>query len=328
MNKFKFYFILISFVALLLSCNKDDNSPDPVPVRAFDVQYAADKVTIEGFLKSYYIVNDISDPNLADEDIVFAKIPDVGGKKSIYDLLDSPTYPRLLVTPEISRHNITYKIYYLKLRADNETGVNPTRVDQVFTAYSGSSISSTTTTSDGVSKITYDAKTFETVKFPQAMFSLNQTISGWGDIFPLFRTGVYDNRPSPNPADFSNYGSGVMFLPSGLAYFNNPPLGTSIPLYSPLIFTFKLYDLKRSDQDEDGILSINEDVNGNGIFTDDDTDGDGRPDYLDIDDDGDGYLTKNEIKDPNTGLAYSFDLIPTCGNTGNEKKKHLDPSCH
>ena len=48
-------------------------------------------------------------------------------------------------------------------------------------------------------------------------------------------------------------GAGVMFLPSGLAYFNGA--SGSIPSYSPLIFSFKLYAIKRADQDGDGILS-------------------------------------------------------------------------
>lgn len=329
MNKFKFYFVVISFAALLFSCNNNDDSPEPVPVRAFDVQYDTDINTIEGYLQSYYIVNDVNNPDFADEDITFAKIPDGGGQKSIFSLLDdpnnpNPTYPRLL-TKEVSLHDITYKIYYLKLRADNELGKQPIRVDEVLTAYSGFYLSSKTEES----VTTVEAITFETILFPQSMLGLDQTIRGWGEIFPKFKTGIYDANPSPNPAAFTNFGAGVMFLPSGLAYFNSPPLGSGIPSYTPLVFTFKLYDLKRADQDQDGILSIDENVvDENGNFTDLDTDDDGRPDYLDIDDDGDGYLTKSEIKDPITGLAYSFDLIPTCGNSGNGKKKHLDSSCH
>ncbi|KAB1156304.1 FKBP-type peptidyl-prolyl cis-trans isomerase [Flavobacterium luteum] len=324
MNKFKFYFVVISFAALLFSCNKNDDTPEPVPVRAFNVQYDTDLATIEGYLKSYYIVNDISNPDFADEDITFAKIPDVGEQKSIFDFLNSDSYPKLL-TKEVLLHDITYKIYYLKLRADNESGKQPIRVDEVLTAYSGFYLSSKS--EESVTTIT--ATFFETVVFPQSMLGLDRTIRGWGEIFPKFKTGIYDATPSPNPASFTNFGAGVMFLPSGLAYFNSPPLGSRIPSYAPLVFTFKLYDLKRGDQDQDGVLSIDENVvDENGNFTNLDTDGDGRSNYLDIDDDGDGYLTKNEIKDPITGLAYSFDLIPTCGNSGNGKKKHLDSSCH
>ncbi|WP_338732686.1 DUF6252 family protein [Mangrovimonas cancribranchiae] len=49
-----------------------------------------------------------------------------------------------------------------------------------------------------------------------------------------------------------------------------------------------------TDDDDDTILTINEDVDGDGNFTNDDTDTDGIPNYLDNDDDGDGILTADE----------------------------------
>src|SRR5690606_18119517 len=51
--------------------------------------------------------------------------------------------------------------------------------------------------------------------------------------------------------------------------------------------------------DNDGIPAHLEDINGNGKLDDDDTDGDGIPNYLDVDDDGDNVLTKDENPDPN-----------------------------
>lgn len=53
------------------------------------------------------------------------------------------------------------------------------------------------------------------------------------------------------------------------------------------------------EDDNDGIPAELEDRNGNGDLNDDDTDGDGLPDYLDADDDGDNVLTKDENPDPN-----------------------------
>lgn len=49
-----------------------------------------------------------------------------------------------------------------------------------------------------------------------------------------------------------------------------------------------------SDDDGDGISDEDEDVNGDGMETNDDTDGDGVPNYQDTDDDGDGVPTANE----------------------------------
>ncbi len=50
-----------------------------------------------------------------------------------------------------------------------------------------------------------------------------------------------------------------------------------------------------NDTNNDGITDNEEDVNSNGVLDDDDTDGDGIPDYLDDDDDNDGVDTKGDI---------------------------------
>jgi len=52
-----------------------------------------------------------------------------------------------------------------------------------------------------------------------------------------------------------------------------------------------------ADTDGDGVLDVDEDVDGDGNPTNDDTDGDGIPDYLDTDDDGDGVDTADEDVD-------------------------------
>ncbi|MFK7928852.1 MAG: hypothetical protein AB8H79_11740, partial [Myxococcota bacterium] len=56
-------------------------------------------------------------------------------------------------------------------------------------------------------------------------------------------------------------------------------------------------DFKDEDDDGDGVDTADEDVDGDGDPTNDDTDGDGTPDYLDTDDDGDGLLTVDEDGD-------------------------------
>ena len=72
-----------------------------------------------------------------------------------------------------------------------------------------------------------------------------------------------------------------------------------------------------ADGDCDGDLVANdvEDINNNGNYTDDDTDGDGTPDYQDTDDDGDGWPTWFECPDganstenhcPGIGLTYDY----------------------
>ena len=78
-----------------------------------------------------------------------------------------------------------------------------------------------------------------------------------------------------------------------------------------------------------------EDLNHNQDLTDDDTDGDGTPNYLDVDDDDDGVLTADENPDPNGDLNNAdaadsdFDgqpdyldapLAASTGRVGNEAK--------
>ena len=145
-----------------------------------------------------------------------------------------------------------------------------------------------------------------------------------------------------------DFGNVLVFIPSGLGYFNSSIAGQS---YNPIAFQIKLFSRKENDQDRDRLLSNSEDLNGDGDFYNDDTDGDKIPDFLDIDDDGDGFTTKSEIKKPasETGLMtyYPFSPIadnpltpedetelkgiPSCSNdftTPTRLRKHLDPSCH
>lgn len=313
MNKFRFYFLLILSV-IIFSCNKSDSS-DPVPPRDFAEQYAEDIATIEDFLNTHYI-DVVNSTGVDDQDVTFTKIPSGGTQPSMMSWLNREAYPKLLVK-EVELDDITYKVYYIKLREDNATGEAPTRVDRVKVAYKGSYLYYETSTN-------LITKQFDYNPYPDDFFSLTAVIRGWTEIIPMFKAGVFVEPTTPGePSKFTDFGAGVMFVPSGLGYYNLAQ--ENIPSYSCLVFNFKLYDVARADHDNDGVLSIYEDINGNGIFTDDDTDGDGIYDYLDSDDDEDGYFTKTEIKNPETGAAYPFDQIPTCPSG---KKNYLDIDCH
>ena len=94
-------------------------------------------------------------------------------------------------------------------------------------------------------------------------------------------------------------------MPSGLGYYENST--SIIQPYSPLIFQINMHTLNTSDHDSDGINSIDEDLNGDHIFSNDDTDSDNIPNYLDMDDDGDGVLTTNEFDVDGDGVADDTD---------------------
>ncbi|MBA4276469.1 FKBP-type peptidylprolyl isomerase [Flavobacterium sp.] len=330
MNKFKFYFILSIATVSLFSCSKDE-TVSYEPPREYSVQYDTDIKVIEDYLNTHYLNMDLTDPNFADKDVVMTQIPVGGTQPSLMSYLNATTYPKLL-SKTVSLHDISYKLYYLVLREG--VGIAPCNVDGVLASYKGDyleSVAATTTTAASI-----NAVKFEEMKFPQSFFDLPNTIQGWGETFPEFKTGTYTSNPD-GTITYKDFGAGAMFIPSGLGYYNTG--SGSIPSYSPLIFSFKLYEIRRLDQDADGIPSYLEDLDGDGyvrylgtgIENIDDTDKDGVPNFLDVDDDGDKYSTKLEITNAATGLVYPFASIPDCSGNSTDPariKKHLDKTCH
>ncbi|MFT5963849.1 MAG: hypothetical protein ACI9L6_000564 [Flavobacterium sp.] len=346
MNKFKFYFILSITTLSLFSCTKNNDSAEVAPPREYSVQYATDLNDIEEYLKTYYIEVKNNPGSVDDQDVTITKIPEGGVQESIFSYLNSATYPKLLVR-EVSKdlliHNVAYKIYYLVLRPG--VGQSPSNVDGVLAAYHGEYLERTVTTG---TETVITSTFFEDVKYPQDFFNLFTIqpipLRAWSEIFPQFKTGNYSSN-ADGTITHTDFGAGVMFIPSGLGYYSSG--SASIPAYTPLVFSFKLFEIRRLDQDGDGIPSFLEDLNDDGYIYDyrniahyssavgvdnpDDTDKDGIPDFADVDDDGDSFSTKSEIKNPATGSSYLFANIPSCdANTTDPArvKKHLDKSCN
>ena len=95
-------------------------------------------------------------------------------------------------------------------------------------------------------------------------------------------------------------------LPSN--YFcNDIPPGENLLTKSEFSTNGKaIFETQLVEDDNDGIPAEYEDLNNNGDLTDDDTDGDGLPNYIDFDDDGDNVLTSAE--------ATNFNEINFLGN--------------
>ncbi|TRW98913.1 FKBP-type peptidyl-prolyl cis-trans isomerase [Flavobacterium gawalongense] len=334
MNKFKYYFILLITTLSLFSCSKNDTATVE-PLRDYAVQYATDNTDIEEYLKTYYITV-VDHPSFADDqDVTFTKIPTGGTQASVWSYKDNASYPKLL-SREVSQNDITYKVYYLVLREG--VGEFPCNSDGLLISYKGDYLYRQT-----VSEVTTLSTTFfQEIKFPQQMTDLSgidlmasgqDIIKGWKEILPQFKTGTYTSNID-GTISYNDFGAGVMFIPSGLGYYSSGSGG--IPAYAPLIFSFKLYEIKRLDHDNDGISDHLEDLDGDrympyvrelikGGAVKDDTDRDGIPNFYDVDDDGDNYTTKLEIKNPATGLPYLFADIPSCTSG---KKNYLDATCH
>lgn len=324
MNKFKFYFILFSTLLVLFSsCNKDDDEVASTPLRDFGAQFKTDSISIDKYLQTHYLnldgITDIASVvNSAD---LIKKMPTTGTlPPSIFTLYNSPNLPRLLIK-KIKKHDITYSVYYLQF-SEGDSSEKPCPYDEVLVTYRGTSLKSET---DVLTQELIVTET-EFENSPVAnLFNLGTVfVKGWPEIFPMFGKGVFDETATGNgPNVYANYGAGIMFLPSGLAYYQQSPQ-TNIPSYSPLVFSFQLLNFKRIDNDNDGILTVDElAVNSEGKYAD--TDGDGIYDFGDFDDDNDGFTTRNEIKKPD-GTLYLFNEIPGCDGFAtdpNRIKRHL-----
>ena len=101
--------------------------------------------------------------------------------------------------------------------------------------------------------------------------------------------------------------SKILSFWSGLGYYSSAA-GT-IPVYSCLVFKFSCFQMEINDHDNDNVPSYLEDLNGNLNLTDDadDTDGDTFYDFVDSDDDNDGTLTIDEDLEPDTDLSVDRD---------------------
>lgn len=292
--------IIAAACILALSCNKDDDA-GIAPPRDYGVQYATERADIEKYLDDHYIEVDAN---------MNVTIDSLDTEHTI-SIRNQTAYQ--LLSKEVVFSGITYKVYYLVL--NEGIGDAPTRGDNILAAYKGQLLNGTQ---------------FDSNPFPQSPASLNDAILGWQEIVPLFKEGVYIPNPptDPNgPAQFENYGAGVMILPSALAYYDRS-LDTA-PAYSTMIFSFKLYRVDDTDIDGDGIVNRDE-MGGFDDVSKFDSDGDGIPNYRDTDDDNDGVLTRDEITNPVTNQLYSpYSAIPSCNplTEPNGTKRHLDPSC-
>ncbi|MDI1256828.1 MAG: FKBP-type peptidylprolyl isomerase [Flavobacterium sp.] len=340
MNKFKFYFILFFISVSLFSCKHDD-STSTAPPRDRAVQYTADIDSIEEYLKSHSLTK-VEVDGLTD--VVITDL--VSGGVSIWDNTEYPLQFKMVkndvrvsnLTDGPSEDVVDYKLYYVVLNEGG--GARPTTTDSTFVSYRGWKLDN-----DEFDK----NNTPFWATFPAVTTSEISLISGFRQFTPVLKAASSVVPNSDGTFNFINAGVGVVFIPSGLGYYNVSRTG--IPAYSPLVFTIRLNGVRERDHDLDGVLTKYEELNANGNPYDDDTDGDLIPDFLDTDDDGDDFLTKFEItktgadigqgpsktypydafEDPNVPANSEPKGIPSCNGdftSATRLRKHLDPSCH
>lgn len=294
MNLRKVSLYILCLAMGVASCKKDDE-PNEIVVEIRDraEQQVKDMDSLNKYLTTHYYNSGdfgVTNPNPKISDIVITKFaagqteaPEGHTKLSV--AVGAPL--------TVKYEGVLYEYYVLELNKGG--GINaPMFSDKIRINYEGFTLD------DAV--FDYSVHPFDSDLVGNGSTTTG-LITGWRKIIPNFRTAENFVENGDGTIDYINSGLGVMFLPSGLAYFSSASVG--IPAYSPIIFKFELLQMFENDHDGDGIPSYLEDLNGDGEFTvnytdlsdttDDDTDGDGLPNYVDTDDDGDGILTKDEI---------------------------------
>lgn len=320
MNKVKFYFILPLISVLLFSCQKDDDKRTSVPPRDYAVQYPVDLDSIENYLKTHSF-EVIEVDGRTDVKIDTFIVGNTEGKVSIWDNTQYPLQFKMVKNDSRATNlvdgrindPVEYKMYYFIINEGG--GASTTRFDSTYVSYRGWLLNNKQ----------FDISNEPTwTTFPRISSGEVSFISGFRQFKPLLKAAIPPfEQGSDGQIVYNNSGVGVVFLPSGLGYYNE--FISTIPVYSPLVFTIRLHSVRERDHDGDGVLSKFE--NGTGVedLYSVDTDGDNAPDFLDIDDDDDDVRTILEVRKPD-GTFYPFNEIPTC--PGGTLKRHLDPNCN
>ncbi|MCK0180252.1 hypothetical protein MWU50_13195 [Flavobacteriaceae bacterium S0862] len=274
--KFRYYLLAILSLSLMFNaCNKsDDDSPkEPDNVVDRGEQQIIDNDSLVGYLETHYYNSGdfVGNPNPSMNDLVITELLDGETVPVDHTLLMDAVQTRTTVFSETD-----YEYYVLKL--NQGPGDMPNFSDTVRLNYSGNLL---------------DESVFDNSINP-VDFDLTGLIRGWALAIPEFSTSESFVENGDGTVSYYNPGVGAMFLPSGLGYFSGVSPG--IPIYSPLIFRFELYQTRVNDHDGDGVPSYLEDIDGNLDVKDDDTNDNTVADYIDPDDDGDGIPTFNELE--------------------------------
>ena len=282
----KIFFPSLITLTLLVTACKSDEEETTVELNDFSEQAQTDDELIREYLQTHtFNYEDFQGPSLEDREISLDTLAGTNANKT--PLSDFVSFTEVgVTTPE--GEEINHKLYYLIARQGIRTEDRATIVDSVYLAYKGSLL---------------DGSEFDESVFP-VWFDNTSVITGFRHGVQFFAPGNFAQNTNGS-IEFSDFGQGLIFIPSGLGYFGNAQ--SSIPAYSPLIFSLNVYTTNQADHDADGILSFNEDVDGDGNPFNDDTDGDGIANFADIDDDGDGVFTINEYDTDGDGIPDDTD---------------------
>ncbi|SEA69408.1 FKBP-type peptidyl-prolyl cis-trans isomerase [Bizionia paragorgiae] len=288
----KLFLLCFALGISVTSCDEDEKVEAEFVERDRQEVYDENIAEIEAFLESHtfnyaefqnnpmYSDLTTTPPTVTPNDsysIEFTELSDTSTDLAIIDFLDSATYPKLELHT-VTQDDIEYKLYILKVREGLGESVH--RLDKAAVLYKGTVPNGTV---------------FDSAVTVNTSFNLTTAGDELG-VIRGFREGLVRFKTSQGFTDndsgetvYHNHGIGAVFIPSGLGYFSSEL--TNIPSYSPVFFRFSVITRSDTDYDSDGVPSHLEDLDGDGNGFNDDTDGDGLPNFVDNDDDGDGVIT-------------------------------------
>jgi hypothetical protein len=276
MKNIKINYLILSLIVLSISftsCRKDDGIPDSIEEEPRDEQQLKDADTLLTYINSHYYNSGdfVGNPNPSMNDLEITKLADGESVPSNHTLLADAVEEKTTTFAE------TEYVYYI-LRINQGGGEQkPHFSDDVRLNYSG---------------FLTNGNVFDSTASP-ADFDLTGLIPGWARVIPEFNVAESFMINEDGTVSYNNVGVGVMFLPSGLAYYSAGTQG--IGPYKCIMFKFDLLQTEVNDHDQDGIPSYAENLDGDFDINDEDTDGDLLVNFIDDDDDGDGVLTIDEL---------------------------------
>ena len=286
--KLKLYILIIAILFLGFSCGDDGGDGiTEVPEADRTEQQVIDNDSLVGYLQTHYVNETVLNNNtsISFDNIEINKLPEDGE-------LPNPDQNSLLIdlveTFTTTYFDVEYEYYVLRINQGGSE-LSPNFSDKVRVSYEGSLMDNTIFDSS-ISPVDFD---------------LTATIAGWGRVLPEFNNAQDFTINSDGTVTYNNPGIGIMFLPSGLGYYS--AAAGSVPVYSNLIFKFKIFQSEVNDHDFDNVPSHLEDINENYDLTDDNSDDDTFADFVDSDDDNDGTLTVDEDLEPDTDLTVDRD---------------------
>ena len=284
----KSYAPLLLLIALLSSCDSNDNpTQTAVELRDYAEQFAEDDALLVEYLTTHFY--NYEDFVGAGEEEITIVIDTIAGDNANKTPMINQVQQISVPVTDTEGVEIDHTLYYLIAKQGSRLEDRPSIVDSVYLTYTGTLL---------------DGTVFDRRISAPIWFDNIAVISGFRHGLQFFAPGT-SIRSEDGIDTFLNKGQGIILMPSGIGYFGSS-LG-SLPEYSPLVFNVGIITTKQNDHDLDGVLSVNEDPDGDGNPFNDDTDNDGIANFSDADDDGDGILTSLELDEDGDGVIDDSD---------------------